>query len=319
MVLPTLQNLNLSSSKRVLVRADLDVDVSKSDEIFRLKTLIPTLQYLADKQAKIVLIGHFGRPNGKVVESMRLAPVEQKLREMAPNINFTMLENLRFDPGEEGNDPAFAQKLAAQGDFYVNESFATSHRAHASIVGLPKLLPHAAGLRFVEEVSNIGKVLENPAKPVIAIISGVKKDKLDYVQEFKKFCDQILIGGRLPEFLGEDYKSEKVVVAKLVQDKEDITLNSIDDFKIEIAKAGTIILAGAIGKYEDEGHRQGTKEVFEAVANSKAYKVVGGGDSLCAISMFNLFNKFNWVSVGGGAMLEFLAKGTLPGITALEE
>jgi phosphoglycerate kinase len=317
MLLPTLQSLDITPGKRVMVRADLDVDTTKSDEIFRLKTLIPTLQYLADKQAKIVIIGHFSRPEGKVVESMRLVPVEQKLREMAPNINFTMLENLRFDPGEESNDPVFAQKLAAQADFYVNESFATSHRAHASIVGLPKLLPHAAGLRFVEEVANIGKVLENPEKPVIAIISGIKKDKLDYVEEFKKFCDQILIGGRLPEFLGEDYQSDKVIVAKLVQDKEDITLNSIDLFKTEIAKAGTIILAGACGKYEDPGHLQGTKEVFEAVANSSAYKIVGGGDSLCVIGMFNFFDKFNWVSVGGGAMLEFLAKGTLPGIEAL--
>jgi len=322
MLLPTLPSLEINPGKRVLVRADLDLSTEalvRVDEIFRLKTLIPTLQYLTEKRAKIIIIGHIGRPDGKVVESMGLKPVEDKLREMVPNIEFEMLENLRFDPGEESNSPEFARKLASQGDFFVNEAFATSHRAHASIVGIPKLLPHAAGLRFAEEVTNLDKVLDNPPRPVLAIISGVKRDKLDYLSDFEKFCDRVLIGGRLPEYLKEDFRDQKVVVAKLLQDKEDITLNTIDDFKAEIAKAKTIILAGALGKYEDEGHRQGTKEIFEAVANASGYKIVGGGDSLMVVSMFKLESNFNWVSVGGGAMLEFLAKGTLPGIEALKD
>lgn len=316
MNLPKLENQELKE-KKVLVRADLDVT---EGENYRLEALLPTLKYLSSQSAKIILLGHRGRPEGKIVEELKMKPVEEELRKMAEGIEFEVKENLRFDPGEEANNSAFTQNLASLGDFYVNESFATSHRNAASITGLPKLLPHAAGLRFEKEIENLSKVLENPKKPVVFLISGLKEDKLSSVEPLEKIADKILIAGRLPDYLGDDHplrKDSKVIVADLIADKEDITLNSVEKFKEEINKAGTIVVAGPMGKYEDEGHRQGTKGVFEAIANSSAFKIAGGGDSVAAINLLGLASKFDWISVGGGAMLEFLVKGTLPGIQAL--
>ena len=126
----------------------------------------------------------------------------------------------------------------------------------------------------------------------------------------------VLISGRLPLYLEEDYKNEKVIVANLIQDKEDITLHSIESFEHELAKAKTILVSGPMGRYEEDGHRQGTKRVLEAVANAGAYKVAGGGDTEAAITLLGLEDKFDWISTGGGAMLEFLANRTLPGIIA---
>jgi phosphoglycerate kinase len=317
MDLPKLENQELKR-KKVLVRADLDVD---EKEDYRLQALIPTLKLLQEKGAEIILIGHRGRPEGKIVEELKMKPIEDKLRQIAGEINFSVLENLRFNAGEESNDPEFAKELAKNGEFYVNESFATSHRNAASITGLPKLLPHAAGLRFEKEIENLSKVFENPKKPVIFLISGLKEDKLSSIEPLKKIADKILIAGRLPDYLGDDSplrKDPQVMVADLIADKEDITLNSIEKFKQEINKAGTIVVAGPMGKYEDEGHRQGTEGVFRAVAQSNAFKIVGGGDSIAAVNSLSLSTRFDWISVGGGAMLEFLVKGTLPGIEALQ-
>ncbi len=316
MNLPKLENQELKG-KKVLVRADLDVD---EKENYRLQALIPTLKLLNEKGAEIILIGHRGRPEGKVIEELKMKSVEDKLRQIAEGINFSVLENLRFNPGEESNDPEFAKELAKNGEFYVNESFATSHRNAASITGLPKLLPHAAGLRFEKEIENLSKVLGDSPKPVLFLISGLKEDKISSVEPLKKIADRILIAGRLPDYLGDESplrKDSQVVVADLIADKEDITLNSIEKFKKEIAEAGTVVVAGPMGKYEDEGHRQGTKTIFEAVADSPSFKIAGGGDSVAAINLLGLASKFDWISVGGGAMLEFLVKGTLPGIEAL--
>ena len=202
-------------------------------------------------------------------------------------------------------------------EVYVNEAFAASGGKHASIVRLPKLLPSAAGFRFIKEVENLEKILNNPKKPVLLIIGGIKKDKLDYLEDFKKFADKILIGGRLPEYMPEDISDDKLLVARLIMDKEDITIHSIEKFEEEIGKAGTIVIAGPMGKVEEEGHMMGTKRVFEAIANSQAYKVAGGGETQGVISTLGLTKKFDWISIGGGATLEFLAKGTLPGIEAL--
>ena len=314
--LPKLTDLDVSN-KKVLVRADLDIDVT---ETYRLEALLPTLKYLSSKSSKIILIGHRGRPDGKVVEEFKMKPVENELRKIASGIPFEILENLRLDPGEEANDLEYAKNLALLGDVYVNEAFGNSHRDHASIVGLPKLLPHAAGLRFVEEVNNLSKVFDNPKRPVLFIVGGVKKDKLDYIDNIKSIADKILVGGRLPAYLqdtGYLILDTKIIIANLLPDKEDITINSMIKFEEEIAKAGAIVLTGPMGKYEDPGHRQGTVRIFKATANSKALKIAGGGDTELAISLLELRGQFDWISVGGGAMLEFLAKRTLPGIEAL--
>ncbi|MDZ4227997.1 MAG: phosphoglycerate kinase, partial [Candidatus Levybacteria bacterium] len=216
----------------------------------------------------------------------------------------------------------FAKKLASLGDVYINDAFASSHRNHASIVSLPKLLPYAVGFRFEKEVGNLSKVF-NPVRPLVILISGVKKDKVNMIEPLSNLADKVLVGGRLPDFLGDNTLSVRsqngnVIIGNLVMDKEDITVNTIEKFKEEITNAKTIVLAGVLGKYEDEGHSQGTKAIFEAVGNAPAeFKIVGGGDSLIAITKYNLSEKFDWISVGGGAMLDFLVKKTLPGIEAL--
>ena len=228
-----------------------------------------------------------------------------------------LMENLRFYQGEEANSQEYTQELAKKGEVYINEAFAASHREHASIVGLPRLLPHAAGLHFQKEVENLTRVLEKAEKPIIVLMGGLKKDKLLYIDDFKKFADKILIAGRLPEYMPEVVDDPQLVVARLLADKEDITIHSIENFNQEIARAKTIVLAGPMGKFEEEGHRAGTERIFQAAANSTAFKVAGGGDTERALTLLGLKQKFDWVSVGGGAMLEFLAKGSLPGIEAL--
>jgi phosphoglycerate kinase len=332
MKLPRIDELDLKG-KKVLVRADLDIsEVDK--ENFRLECLLPTLKYLSEQNCSIIVIGHRGRPSeipdGKtkeqVQEELSLKSVSEALEallkkrwgeEKVKNLNMQMMENLRFNLGEEENDVSFTKHLAESGEVYINEAFAISHREHASIVGLPKFMPHAAGFRFLEEVENLSKVFENPVRPVVAIISGIKKDKMDYIEPFKEFTDKILIAGRLPEFMPEDNADPKLLIAKLLPDKEDITIHSIENFIDEIKKAKTIIVSGPIGKYEEEGHRMGTERVFYAVANSSAFKVAGGGDTISALNLLGLRDKFDWLSVGGGAMLEFLTKKTLPGIDVL--
>ncbi len=319
MDLPKLTELDVAG-KRVLLRLDLDTDVNPED--LRIKSSEETLNYLKEKGSQIIIIAHKGRPEGKVEESLSLKPFQPIFDKWGAEVK----ENLRFNPGEEANDENYAREIASWGDIYVNEAFASSHRESASIVTLPKLLPHGIGFRFAKEVENLSKVFENPAKPVLLIVGGSKKDKLDYIKSLENVADKILVGGRLPEYYGDlalesvrnKGENDKLLIANLVQDKEDITLNSIERFEKEIEKAKTIILAGPMGKYEVEGHGQGTERVFKAVASSNAFKIVGGGDSLSVLSMYNLEDKFNWVSVGGGAMLEFLAHKTLPGIEALK-
>lgn len=317
------------AGKKVIVRADLDLGEGLNfpeTELLRLKTLVPTLNYLWDRRCEITIIGHRGRPTPEVIADkppeLSLKPVEEKLHEMVPGINFRMLENLRFDSREEKNEESLAKMLAGTGQVYVNEAFATSHRAHCSVSALPKLMKSQGktvvlGLRFEKEIANLSRVLVNPQKPVIFIISGLKQDKVEYAQKLSQIGDRVLMGGRLPEYVAErpEFESSpRFLVAKLNQDKEDITIHSIENFEAEIGKAGTIVLAGVLGKYEEEGHRLGTERVFKAVANAKAFKVVGGGDSIVAINMLGLADQFNWVSVGGGAMLEYLVNGILPGI-----
>ena len=342
--LPKLEDLDIEG-KRVMVRGDLDVDVDKAkgnrSQVTgchsRLKSLIPTLRYLHEHEAKkVIVIGHLGRPGGKVVEKLSLEPVSRMVEEMLKEemsgeemkkLDMHVMENLRFNPGEKENDEEFAKQLAKQADVYVNECFSTSHRKHASFVALPQQFKSKSknsvgiGIRFEKEMEELSRILDNPQKPVLAVISGIKGDKLSYVEPFLKFTDKVLVGGRLPEFVESNklqVTSDKLVVARLLPDKEDITVHSIEEFENEIKSAGTIILSGPIGKYEEEGHRQGTERVFGAIVENKnAFKIAGGGDTESAIQLLKLTNGFNWISVGGGSMLEYLAKVTLPGIEAL--
>ncbi len=318
MNLPKLTGIDVSE-KRVLLRLDLDTNPDPND--LRIKASEETLDYLKEKGAEIIILAHCGRPDGKVDENLSLKPFQPIFDKWGAKVE----ENLRFDPGEESNDPEFAKRLAGLGDVYVNEAFASSHREHASIVALPKLLPSAVGFRFQKEVENLSKVFESPKRPLVFVISGVKEDKLQYVKAFEVLADKILVGGRLPDFFGDAAlesvrmkdEKDKIIVGNLIMDKEDITLNTVEVFEKEVKDAGTVVVSGPLGKYEEEGHRMGTEKVFSAVANSSAYKVAGGGDTEKAIAMLGLSDKFDWVSIGGGAMLTFLSKKTLPGIIAL--
>ncbi|KKT54887.1 MAG: Phosphoglycerate kinase [Candidatus Woesebacteria bacterium GW2011_GWA1_44_23] len=320
MDLPKLTDLDVAG-KRVLLRLDLDTDPYPDD--LRIKSSEETLDYLKGEGAQIIIIAHKGRPGGKVDESLSLKPFQPIYNRWGADVK----ENLRFDPREEANDESFAREMASWGDVYINESFGNSHREHASIVGIPKLLPHAAGFRFQKEVENLGRVIENAKHPVVFLLSGVKQDKLAYLDGIKKFADKVLIGGRLPDYMGDEKlvsvrsrgENEQVIVGNLTMDKEDITLNTIEKFEKEIEKANTIVVSGTLGKYEDEGHRQGTERVFKAIKDLLAFKVAGGGDTEKALQVLRVTEGFDWISVGGGAMLEFLVKKTLPGIEALKQ
>jgi len=336
MKLPLLKDLNVIG-KTVLLRADLDSDFSGDN--LRMKILFQILEYLLERKANIVIIGHKGRPEGREIKNLSLKPLTERLSDvLKKDVSFLsycdlkeflakdfyeikneilLVENLRFWKEEEENDAIFARSLVKSADLFVNEAFAVSHREHASICGVAGLLPHAAGLRFTDEVSSISKVLINPARPVLFLISGVKKDKLKFVGQFERVADKVLIGGRLPEYLSDRVTEKKLVIARLSDDKKDITSDSAERFENEIKDAGTIVLSGPLGKFENENSALGTKRVFFAVAKSKAFKISGGGDTQKAISLFGLDDKFDWISVGGGAMLEFLGKGTLPGIQVL--
>ena len=319
---PKLSEENVKG-KSVLLRLDLDVGIDTS----RIESAKETLNFLAENSAKTIIIGHKGRPNGVKVDSLSLKGLTPALSKLiAKEVIFEgegrviLKENLRFGPGEETNDENFAKKLASLADVYVNEAFAVSHRDHASIVGVPKFLPHLAGFRFLGEIENLSKVRESPKRPVVVLISGIKEDKVEMAKELAEKVDKVLVGGKLPKYFGEGNPNpEKLMIADLTFDGFDITLNSSERFKAEIAKAGTIVLAGVLGKYEEEGYRQGTIDVFRAVSQASAYKVAGGGDTEAALTMLGLTSKFDWISVGGGAMLEFLASGTLPGIEALKK
>ncbi len=332
MELPKLSGVQLAG-KDVIVRGDLDTEILNT----RLAAVIETTKYILEKGAKrVVVMGHRGRPHfakatrGNALSLENLVRfLEEGLGEKVGfiddvcgqigdrNEKVILLENLRFWKEEDENNAEFARTLSKFGEVYVNEAFATSHRNSASIVGLPKLMKEkVCGLRFEKEIENLGRAFLNPKRPVVILMGGAKEDKIPYIESLAKIADKILVGGRLPKFL-EDFRNDKVVVAKLNQDGEDITVASIERFEKEIEGAGTVVAAGPLGRFEDVGQRLGTERVFGAIAKSSAYKIAGGGDTESAIKALGLEDKFDWISVGGGAMLELLATGTLPGIEAL--
>jgi phosphoglycerate kinase len=228
------------------------------------------------------------------------------------------LENLRFFPGEEENSPEFTEKLSLLADFYINEAFSVSHRKHASIVGLPTKLSSAAGFHFKKEVENLSKSIDNPPRPVVFIIGGAKPEtKLPLVYKLAEKADWVLVGGTLA---GEE-KGVKgnIVFTDLKESGLDITSESAKMFSGIISRAKTIVWNGPMGKYEEEESTEGTREVALAISAANAFKIVGGGDTIASLTKFKLIDKMDYVSTAGGAMLEYLANGSLPGIEALEK
>ena len=344
------------TGKIAVVRVDFNVPIvdGKVEDDFRIRKSLPTLEFLLKKGvAKIVILAHLGKGG----ES--LAPIEKhflKISKLSKS-KIEFFDNVRNFPGEEKNDPKFTAKLAALGDFYVNDAFSVSHREHASVVGVPKLLPSYAGFQLEEEVKNL-KRAEKPKHPFLFILGGVKfSTKMPLIQKYLKTADQIFIGGALlNDFLKakgyevgrsitsqENYgidkllKNEKIILPDYVEvktarggliekktdilDKDDTILDvghfSVQRLSLLIHKAKFILWNGPLGKYE-AGGAGATKEVLELVAKSKAESIIGGGDTVALISDMGIEKKFTFVSTGGGATLDFLANGTLPGIKALK-
>lgn len=332
----------------------MDLDVSVDDgrvaEDYRLKASIPTIRYILENEpARLVIIGHRGRPhfvettrgepNWEYVEELSLEPVAKYLEkllknylneDLVKNAQVYVMDNLRFEQGEETNDPEFARELAQEGEVYINDAFGVCHREVASVVDLPGLLPHAAGLRLVQEVENLSQVLEEPdpsthnvrsghREPVVIIVGGGKMDKVLLIDKLLNVSDTILVGGVLPKEI-ESYCRDDgkmcVVAAHLTPDGSDITPDSARNFAEIIKSAGTIVWNGPLGDI-DSGFWDATEIIADAVADSHGYKVVGGGDMVRALDELGLLNKIDWVSTGGGAMLEFLAYKDLPGLEAL--
>jgi len=295
--------------KRVFVRVDWNVPLENGAvrDDFRIKKSLPTLEYLKNAGAKVIIATHLESDTASV----------EALRAYVPE-GMELLENLRQNPGEKANDPKFAEELASKADIYVNEAFSASHRMHASIVGVPKLLPSFAGLQFAEEVKQLSKAF-NPPHPFLFILGGAKfETKLPCVEKFLTIADEIFIAGAIakPASLLPLVQNSKITlplgdVAALDADDANIAL-----MKAKIADKAFVLWNGPLGKYED-GYTQGTLKLAQLLADSGKQVIVGGGDTLTAIKQLNLFEKFTFVSTAGGAMLDFLANETLPGIEAL--
>lgn len=345
--------------------AEIDGRLEVTDD-FRIRATLPLFEELLAKGATVVACTHFGRPNGQVVEKYSVAPVRRRLEQLCPGVE--LLENLRFNPGEESNDPAFGVALVEGFDYYINEAFSASHREHASIMIPPTLLPSAAGPNLQREVSTLSSILEDPARPFVAIVGGAKvKDKLGIVKVLSQKADQVIVGGGMAytfevtqgrtigsslfdasylDVCGELMAGGKIVIPSdargLPQDAPfgnggaesviewgenipdgyqglDIGTESSATFSEIIAHAATILWNGPMGVFEDPRLSAGTEAVARAVAASEAVSIIGGGDSVSAIQGFGLEDQVSFVSTGGGASLEFVELGDLPGIAALRE
>jgi phosphoglycerate kinase len=332
--------------KRVFLRVDLDVPLldGKIQDETRLSSTIETIDHLLQQNAKIVIAGHLGRPEG-VDEKFSLEPVAKWFgnKFSISNLQFSkrgefdgweigpdifLLENLRFNSGEETNDPDFSEKLAGLADIYVNDAFAMCHRNHASIVGITKFLPHYAGLHLEKEIENLGNCLKNPKRPLVVIIGGVKiETKLPLVEKMHYIADYVLVGGKIADETKTLIKvqHEKIaghkaalLVADLNSDGTDITQKDAENFLQIINLAGTIVWNGSMGITDQTIETEkGTRLIAEGIIKSGAYSIVGGGDTLEYLNKLGALNKFSFASTGGGAMLSFLSGEKLPGLEAL--
>jgi len=383
---PVLEDLSLAPGRRVLVRVDFNVPVRDGviEDDLRIVSALPTIDHLREQGAVVVLASHFGRPKGAPDAKYSLAPVADHLAgllgatvPLAPGVTgpevervlaaaasgeVVMLENLRFDAGEEANDPVFAAGLVAGVDAYVNDAFGASHRAHASIVGPPKVVQSAAGRLLAREVEVLGRLLVDPARPFVAVLGGSKvSDKLGVIDALLDRCDTVLVGGAMaftfflaqgrsvgdslvePEMVdacrrlletGRVRIPTDVVVARDLDPDAETRLVAADDmpdgwkgldvgpataadYASVVEGAATVLWNGPMGVFEMEPFAAGTVRVAEAVAACRGFTVVGGGDSAAAVRQFGLADRVDHVSTGGGASLELIEQGDLPGLEAL--
>ena len=332
------------AGKRVLVRADLNVpleDGQVADDT-RIRASLPTLQDLLGRgAAHVAVCSHLGRPKG-ADPAFAIAPVEARLRELLPEGRLEVLENTRFDPGETANDPEAAKRLADGMDLYVNDAFGSAHRAHASTEGVAHLLPAYAGLLLERELDMLGRLLGNVERPFVLVAGGAKvDDKLGVLVNLGQRADAVLVGGKMAEQLREEnplpydaeLPSDVVAAAEFEENAEsrvapyddlpdgwlglDIGPETRDRFAERIRSARTLFWNGPMGVFEWPRFAEGTKAVAHAVADAQAFSVVGGGDSVRALTELDLADRVSWVSTGGGASLELLEGKELPGVAAI--
>jgi phosphoglycerate kinase len=392
----TVEDIN-PAGKRVLVRVDFNVPLDENLKITddtRIRESIKTIQYLSEKGAKVILASHLGRPKG-VDEKLRLKPVADRLSELlgkpvkalkesvGPEVEkevadmkdggVILLENVRFHPEEEKNDPAFAKKLAALTDIYVNDAFGTAHRAHASTEGITKFVSQSvAGFLMMKEIQYLGGALSNPARPFVAIVGGSKvSSKIDVIKSLMKVVDVLIIGGgmaytflkaRKLEIGNSIVENDKIDLAKelmmqsidtdvplllpidhVIADKYDAKANikivprggimpgwegldagpnTIEKYATFIRTAKTIFWNGPVGVFEMAPFAKGTFAIAQLLADASArgaITIVGGGDSVAAVTQMGLASKMSHISTGGGASLEFMEGKELPGIVALTD
>ena len=361
--IPTLADLGDVSGKRVLVRTDFNVPMENGEitDDFRIRAALPTINWFLERGATVVTASHLGRPKGQPNPKYSMDAVRARLAELAPGVE--LLENLRFDAGEEGNDAAFVATLVDGIDLYVDDAFGACHRAHASIVGPPRTLPSAMGLLLQKEVEVLLGLREHPKHPFVAVLGGSKiSDKLGVVEALLNTVDSLVIGGamcftflaaqgypigaslwepdqvdtckrlleqskasgktiHLPEDLtGVDANGEYATFGIRLPDGAkgfDIGPGTAAAFSDVIMDARTVFWNGPMGMFEDPRFEAGTRTVAQAMADTKAFTVVGGGDSAAALAQFGLDDDVDHVSTGGGASLELLELGDLPGLEAL--
>lgn len=373
-------------NKKVLTRVDFNVTLAdgltiSDDE--RIRSSLPTLNHLLKEHNKLILMSHLDRPKKrdpryslgivakhlqKLVGRYRVILVDDFLSEEGKAMlagqkqnEIMMLENTRFYEGEEKNDRGFSQQLGSLADVFVNDAFGSSHRSHASVVGVARFLSSFGGLLLKKEVAMIERVMKNPKRPFVAILGGAKvSTKIGVVKKLKAITDSLLIGGGMANtfFRSFGYEIGKslyerecvawakklrkdvvlpsdVVVGKSKDGKSAGEVRRVDDaqrnaqildigpqteseFGAIIAKAKTIVWSGPMGYFENPNFRRGTDFIYYAIAqNDEALSIVGGGDTIAAISKKEHLERITHISTGGGAMLEFIEKGTLPGIDAL--
>jgi phosphoglycerate kinase len=361
--LPLLEDLGDVAGKRILVRTDFNVPMEGPDNArvitddFRIRAALPTINWLTSRGASVVCASHLGRPKGQPVDKYSMEPIRARLQELAPGVE--LLENLRFNAGEEANSEAFVAQLVQGFDMYVNDAFGAAHRAHASVAGPPKTLPSAAGRLLQREVEVLGEMRNQPKRPFIAVLGGAKvSDKLGVIEALLSTVDALVIGGgmcftflaakgmpvgssiceldqvavckrlldgpktiHLPEdIVGLDAEGNYATFGVRLPDGAkglDIGPGTAAAFTDVIMDARTVFWNGPMGMFEDPRFAAGTKTVAQAVADTKAFTVVGGGDSAAALAQFGLDDEVDHVSTGGGASLEFLELGDLPGLAAL--
>ncbi|XRG78609.1 phosphoglycerate kinase [Rossellomorea sp. GAMAL-10_SWC] len=379
--------------KRVFCRVDFNVPMANGEvtDDTRIRAALPTIQYLIENGAKVILASHLGRPKGQVNEDMRLNAVATRLSEkLGKNVikadeaygpkvqeeiskmnegDVLLLENVRFYPGEEKNDEALAKEFASLADVYVNDAFGAAHRAHATTAGIAKHIPAVAGFLMEKEINVLGKALSNPERPFTAIIGGAKvRDKIGVIENLLEKVDNLIIGGGLAytflkakgyeigqslleedkidlanEFIqkaeakgvkfympidaiiadkfGEDANTQEVDIDSIPADWQalDIGPKTTALYADVIKSSKLVIWNGPMGVFEIDKFAQGTKGVAQALADSDAYSIIGGGDSAAAAEKFGLANKMSHISTGGGASLEFMEGKELPGVALLND